>query len=104
MLVEKPGAINPNKLLKAKNLLKNKNLVVHVGYNHRFHGSILKAQQILKRNVIGELMYIKSSYGHGGRLNYEKEWRMNPKISGGGELIDQGSHIIDLSNLILEIL
>jgi predicted dehydrogenase len=101
VLVEKPGAINPKELLIAQNLLRKKNLVVHVGYNHRFHSSILKALEILKRNVIGELMYIKSSYGHGGRLNYEKEWRMKPKISGGGELIDQGSHIIDLSNLFL---
>tara|TARA_B110000483_G_scaffold163446_1_gene193642 strand:+ start:79 stop:1080 length:1002 start_codon:yes stop_codon:yes gene_type:complete len=101
VLVEKPGAIDPNQLLRATKLLKNKNLLIHVGYNHRFHNSILKAQEILKKNIIGDLMYIKSSYGHGGRLNYEKEWRMNPKISGGGELIDQGSHIIDLSNLIL---
>ena len=101
VLVEKPGAINPKELLKADNILKRKKLVVHVGYNHRFHGSILKAQELLKKNIIGELMYIKSSYGHGGRLNYEKEWRMNPRISGGGELLDQGSHIIDLSNLIL---
>ena len=101
VLVEKPGAIDPNQLLRVTKLLKNKNLLIHVGYNHRFHNSILKAQEILKKNIIGDLMYIKSSYGHGGRLNYEKEWRMNPKISGGGELIDQGSHIIDLSNLIL---
>ena len=101
VLVEKPGAINPGDLLKAKNLLIKKKLVVHVGYNHRFLNSILKALEILKKKTIGDLMYIKSSYGHGGRLNYEKEWRMKPSISGGGELIDQGSHIIDLSNLIL---
>ena len=47
-------------------------------------------------------MYIKASYGHGGRVGYEKEWRMNPKLSGGGELIDQGSHLIDLSQMYLE--
>ena len=41
-------------------------------------------------------MFIKASYGHGGRIGYEKEWRMKSKISGGGELIDQGSHLIDL--------
>ena len=46
-------------------------------------------------------MFIRCRYGHGGRLNYEKEWRANKKISGGGELIDQGSHIIDLSRLLL---
>ena len=47
-------------------------------------------------------MYVRSRYGHGGRKNYEKEWRMNKSISGGGELIDQGSHIIDLSESFWE--
>ena len=43
-------------------------------------------------------MYIRARYGHGARLNYNREWRMSKNISGGGELIDQGSHLIDLSN------
>ena len=46
-------------------------------------------------------MYLRARYGHGGRLRYEKEWRAKPSISGGGELIDQGSHLIDLSRLFL---
>jgi predicted dehydrogenase len=41
-------------------------------------------------------MYIRARYGHGGRLGYEKEWRADPKVSGGGELLDQGVHLIDL--------
>jgi predicted dehydrogenase len=46
---------------------------------------------------IGPLMYVRGRYGHGGRPGYEKEWRVQPEISGGGELVDQGSHLIDLS-------
>jgi predicted dehydrogenase len=46
-------------------------------------------------------MYIRGVYGHGGRKNYHKEWRFNKKLSGGGELIDKGSHLIDLSRLFL---
>ena len=46
-------------------------------------------------------MYIRAIYGHGGRLNYEKEWRFRKSLSGGGELIDKGSHLIDLSRLFL---
>lgn len=49
-------------------------------------------------------MYIRGRYGHGGRLGYENEWRANPSISGGGELIDQGSHLIDLSRFFSVIL
>ena len=44
---------------------------------------------------LGELMFLRARYGHGGRVNYNKEWRADPKLS-GGELIDQGPHLIDL--------
>ena len=46
-------------------------------------------------------MFIRARYGHGGRVGYEKEWRAQPAISGGGELIDQGAHLIDLSRWFL---
>ena len=51
--------------------------------------------------VMGELMFIRARYGHGGRVGYDKEWRANPKLSGGGELIDQGIHLIDLAGWFL---
>ncbi len=100
-LVEKPGAIEPNQLKIAYKIAKKRKLLVKVGYNHRYHEAIIKSKQLIDENKIGELMYIKASYGHGGRVGYEKEWRMNPKLSGGGELIDQGSHLIDLSQMYL---
>ena len=46
-------------------------------------------------------MSIRAVYGHGGRIGYEKEWRMNPKLSGGGQLLDQGSHLLDLCYMFL---
>ena len=46
---------------------------------------------------IGKLLFLRARYGHGGRLGYEKEWRSKKNLSGGGELIDQGSHLLDLS-------
>ena len=50
---------------------------------------------------MGKILYIRAIYGHGGRINYHKEWRFNKQLSGGGELIDKGSHLIDLSRLFL---
>jgi predicted dehydrogenase len=47
------------------------------------------------------MMFIRARYGHGGRPGYEKEWRAVPEISGGGELVDQGMHLIDLSRWFL---
>ena len=75
--------------------------IVKVGFNHRFHPAFLKAREIVDAGALGPLMFIRARYGHGGRLGYEKEWRAQPEISGGGELIDQGSHLIDLSRWFL---
>ena len=55
----------------------------------------------MKKKIIGNILYIRAVYGHGGRKNYDKEWRFNKKLSGGGELIDKGSHLIDLSRVFL---
>ena len=101
ILVEKPAAVSLKAIKLLINKVKNKNLKIHVGFNHRFHPSIIKAIQMVKKKDIGDLMYVRSRYGHGARKNYHKEWRMNQLISGGGELIDQGSHIIDLSRVFL---
>jgi predicted dehydrogenase len=74
---------------------------VKAGFNHRFHPAFLKAREIVDSGVLGSLMFIRARYGHGGRVGYEQEWRAQPAISGGGELIDQGSHLIDLSRWFL---
>jgi predicted dehydrogenase len=51
--------------------------------------------------AVGDLMFVRGRYGHGGRVGYDKEWRANPALSGGGELIDQGVHLIDISRWFL---
>jgi predicted dehydrogenase len=45
-------------------------------------------------------MFMRARYGHGGRLGYDREWRADAAVSGGGELIDQGMHLVDLSNAL----
>jgi predicted dehydrogenase len=71
-------------------------LVVKAGFNHRFHPGVQKAHGILQQGGIGEPFFIRCRYGHGGRPGYEREWRTNPETAGGGELLDQGIHAIDL--------
>jgi len=101
VLVEKPGAKNLSEIKKIISIAKNKKIKIRVGYNHRYHPSILKAKHLVDSGALGDLLYIRGRYGHGGRLGYEKEWRAKKLLSGGGELLDQGSHLIDLSRLFL---
>ncbi len=101
ILIEKPGAKNLNEIKNLYFLAKNKKIIVSVGYNLRFHDSIIDAQKMIQNGIIGNLMYVRARYGHGARLGYNKEWRMNKRISGGGQMIDQGSHLIDLSRIFL---
>src|SRR5262249_24030873 len=68
---------------------------------HRYHPAVRKARELIEAGAVGELMFLRGRYGHGGRIGYHKEWRSNPSISGGGELIDQGVHLIDLSRWFL---
>lgn len=101
VLVEKPAARNARELEPLMAAAKNQKVKVRVGFNHRYHRGFRQAKKLLDQKQLGELMFLRARYGHGGRLGYDKEWRANPVLSGGGELIDQGSHLIDLSRWIL---
>lgn len=72
-----------------------------VGFNHRHHPAIWKAHELCAQGAIGPLMFIRAVYGHGGRPGYDKEWRADPDLAGGGELLDQGVHIVDLCRWFL---
>ncbi len=96
VLVEKPAGRNPIELREVFEVEKNSKGILRVGFNHRFHPALLKAKKMIDEGAIGELMYFRARYGHGGRIGYDKEWRAVPEIAGGGELLDQGVHLIDL--------
>ncbi len=96
VLVEKPAALSAAELATLHNAAQEAGVIARVGYNHRFHPSVLRAKSLVADGGYGPLLWIRGRYGHGGRVGYEQEWRADRAISGGGELIDQGSHLIDL--------
>ena len=97
VLCEKPGAIKSADIKKNMILAEKKSLVYMIGYNHRFHDAFIKARYYYQKGDIGKILFIRARYGFGGRLGYDKEWRLNKAVSGGGHLIDQGVHMIDLA-------
>lgn len=98
LLIEKPGAKNLEELQKIVKAYQKRKVVLMFGYNHRYHPAIMLAKKLIESKKYGNILFIRARYGHGGRLGYEKEWRFNKEISGGGELLDQGTHLIDLVN------
>ena len=104
VFIEKPGAISYSEFKKVCELARKKNLKMHVGYNHRHHPALKKAYALLNDGSIGKVMFLRGRYGHGGRIGYEREWRADKLKSGGGELIDQGTHLIELSIGFLGVL
>jgi predicted dehydrogenase len=101
VLVEKPGARSAAELKPFLQLARKAGTKVKVGFNLRCHPAMLKAREIIDSGVMGELMFVRGRYGHGGRIGYNREWRADKAISGGGELLDQGVHLIDLARWYL---
>ena len=101
VLIEKPGARYAHELAPVAAAARAAGVQVRVGFNHRFHPAMQKARALVEAGAVGDLLYVRGRYGHGGRLGYEKEWRFQPAISGGGEAIDQGTHLVDLARWFL---
>ena len=101
VLVEKPAARSVAEIDRLIEVARRTGGVIAVGFNHRFHPALRRARQIVDSGTMGPLMFVRARYGHGGRLGYEREWRADPALSGGGELIDQGVHVIDLARWFL---
>ncbi len=100
MLVEKPAGVSSRQIERLLGCQRESRRLVKVGFNHRFHPGIARAAEEVHSGRHGELMYLRARYGHGGRLGYDREWRAQPARSGGGELIDQGMHLLDLTHWI----
>ena len=71
------------------------------GFNHRYHPGVMRAKAIIDTGRFGDILTIRGLYGKSGGKNFTKSWRNNPKVSGGGILLDQGIHMLDLFHFSL---
>ncbi len=96
VLVEKPFGRNADEVVPAVEAARRNHRRLKVGYNHRYHPAVRKAWELFQEGTIGRSIFLRCCYGHGGRPGYEQEWRSQIHLSGGGELLDQGVHALDL--------
>jgi predicted dehydrogenase len=100
VLVEKPAGLSTHQIDQLSRSSERSSRLLKVGFNHRFYPGLARAVEEVHSGSHGELMHLRARYGHGGRQGYEREWRADPSRSGGGELIDQGMHLLDLVHWI----
>jgi predicted dehydrogenase len=98
VLVEKPAGVSAAQIDSLLECQRATGRLVKVGFNHRFFPGIARVAEEVRSGRHGALMHLRARYGHGGRPGYDREWRADPARSGGGELIDQGMHLLDLTH------
>jgi predicted dehydrogenase len=96
VLVEKPMGRNLDEARRMRAAAQAAGRRLKVGFNHRYHPALAEARRRLEAGAIGDVINLRCRYGHGGRPGYEKEWRGSLELAGGGELTDQGVHVVDL--------
>jgi len=75
--------------------------ILKTGFNYRHMAHVRKAKELLDAGALGELYFVRCRYGHGGRPGYEQSWCTDLDLSGGGVLLEQGIHILDLVRHLL---
>ena len=93
---EKPPGRNLADTLMMKEAFEKGDTVLKFGFNHRYHNSVIEAKALIDSGIIGDVVCARGVYGKAGSLNFGQEWRNDMGLSGGGILLDQGIHMLDL--------
>ncbi len=94
---EKPPGRDLQDTLRMKDALNNSSSdILKFGFNHRYHNSVIEAKALIDSGILGEVVCARGVYGKAGTPSFQVEWRNNKDISGGGIMIDQGIHMLDL--------
>jgi predicted dehydrogenase len=78
---------------------KHPSLKLKYGFNHRYHDSVRETMRILESGQLGNIVNVRGVYGKSKIVPFEGSWRSERKYAGGGILLDQGIHIVDLMRL-----
>lgn len=93
---EKPPAFNAAEVEEVRTVEAESGKTLMYGFNHRHHGSIKKMKEISESGEMGRLLWMRGRYGKEVDDDYFEGWRADPKLAGGGIMLDQGIHMLDL--------
>lgn len=93
---EKPPGRTLEDAVRMQKTQQETGMVLKFGFNHRVHNSIIEAKALIDSKLLGDVVCIRGVYGKAGNSNFQDEWRNDPALSGGGILLDQGIHMLDL--------
>lgn len=94
---EKPPGRNYKDILSIREAeQRNPATKLIFGFNHRHHPGITDAKAIIESGSLGQVLTLRGMYGKGGGYDYHTSWRNDESVSGGGILLDQGIHMLDL--------
>ncbi len=79
--------------------LKHPGLLVKYGFNHRYHHSVRAALELIQSGELGEIVNLRGVYGKSKIISFASGWRAERRYAGGGILLDQGTHMVDLMQL-----
>ena len=94
---EKPPARTVDEIQDIINYHKSQyHLKLKYGFNHRYHESVIKSKKIIDSNKYGKVLSFRGVYGKSSIITFDKGWRSEKRYAGGGILLDQGIHMLDL--------
>ena len=93
---EKPPAFNVGEVEEIQAAEKASGKVLMYGFNHRHHESIQHMKKIIDGRDFGQVLWMRGRYGKSVDPSFYDNWRAKRKLAGGGILIDQGIHMLDL--------
>jgi predicted dehydrogenase len=95
---EKPPGRNVEDIIRVIKCEKqHPELKLMYGFNHRYHDSVLEAHHIIKSNELGNIINLRGVYGKSQLTTFNQpDWRTKRETAGGGVLLDQGIHMVDL--------
>jgi len=95
VLVEKPMVTDVGHAVDVVDAAADRDLVVQVGYQRRFHPAFVEIRRVVDDGRVGDLHTANCYLGQGWYEPHSDTWRTDPSLSGGGQLYDSGSHLLD---------